>query len=137
MLWTGTVMVRRDVLAQFGGFDPMLKVGEDVLLWTRLAVQHPRLVYVRTPIATYAQGVQDSLTKRAAAEGILDQLELARRLISLASALPAPALRYCAIRRDVLSSDRSKITLLSAAFGSSGSRSRWEVRWSWVLGENG
>jgi glycosyltransferase involved in cell wall biosynthesis len=104
MLWTGTVMVRRDVLAQFGGFDPMLKVGEDVLLWTRLAVQHPRLVYVRTPIATYAQGVQDSLTKRAAAEGILDQLELARRLISLASALPAPraALLHDQARRIVL-----------------------------------
>ena len=39
-------MVRRDVLAQLGGFDPMLKVGEDIYLWARLAVQHPRLVYV-------------------------------------------------------------------------------------------
>ena len=50
MLWTGTVMVRRDVLAQFGGFDPMLKVGEDVLLWTRLAVQHPGWCMYERPL---------------------------------------------------------------------------------------
>jgi glycosyltransferase involved in cell wall biosynthesis len=103
-LWTGTVMVRRDVFAQLGGFDPMLKVGEDVFLWARLAVQYPRIVYVRTPIATYSQGIQDSLTRRAAADGILDQLELARRLIALATALPAPraALLHEQVRRIVL-----------------------------------
>ena len=60
-LWTGTVMVRRDVLAQLGGFDPMLKVGEGHYLWARLAVQHPRLVYVRTPIATYSREIRDFL----------------------------------------------------------------------------
>ena len=104
MLWTGTVMVRRDVFAQLGGFDPMLKVGEDVLLWTRLAVQHPRIVYVRTPIATYSLDIRDSLTKRAAAAGILDQLELARRLIALSMTLPAPraALLHEQTRRIIL-----------------------------------
>ena len=104
MLWTGTVMVRRDVLAQLGGFDPMLKVGEDIYLWARLAVQHPRLVYVRAPIATYSQDIRDSLTRRAAADGILDQLELARRLITLSTALPAPraALLHEQARRIIL-----------------------------------
>ena len=104
MLWTGTVMVRRDVFAQLGGFDPMLKVGEDVLLWTRLAVQHPRIVYVRTPIATYSVDIRDSLMKRAAAAGILDQLELARRLIALSRTLPAPraALLHEQARRIIL-----------------------------------
>jgi glycosyltransferase involved in cell wall biosynthesis len=104
MLWTGTVMVRRDVFAQLGGFDPMLKVGEDVLLWTRLAVQHPRIVYVRAPIATYSLDIRDSLTKRAAAAGILDQLELARRLIALSMTLPAPraALLHEQTRRIIL-----------------------------------
>ena len=104
MLWTGTVMVRRDVFAQLGGFDPMLKVGEDVYLWARLAVQHPRLVYVRTPIATYAQDDRNSLTKRAVADGILDQLELARRLIALSKALPGPraALLHEQARRIIL-----------------------------------
>ena len=103
-LWTGTVMVRRDVLAQLGGFDPMLKVGEDIYLWARLAVQHPRLVYVRTPIATYSREIRNSLTKRAAADGILDQLELARRLITLSTALPAPraALLHEQARRIIL-----------------------------------
>ena len=104
MLWTGTVMVRRDVLAQLGGFDPMLKVGEDIYLWARLAVQHPRLVYVRAPIATYSQDIRHSLTRRAAADGILDQLELARRLIALSTALPAPraALLHEQARRIIL-----------------------------------
>jgi glycosyltransferase involved in cell wall biosynthesis len=88
MLWTGTVMVRRDVLAQLGGFDPILKVGEDVYLWVRLAVQHPRLIYVRTPIAEYRVGVERSLIRQAVEHGNPDQAELARRMIAMTASLP-------------------------------------------------
>ena len=120
MLWTGTVMVRRDVFAQLGGFDPMLKVGEDVFLWARLAVQHPRIVYVRTPIATYSQDIRDSLTRRAAADWDPGPAR-ARAEVDRPGhgAARRRALRYCTSRRDVSFSARPKITLLSAAFGSS------------------
>ena len=59
---------------------------------------------MRTPIATYSLDIGHSLTKRAAAAGILDQLELARRLIYLARTLPAEraALLHRQARRIIL-----------------------------------
>jgi len=37
---TSTVLVRRDVLLELGGFDPRLRYGEDLELWLRIAAHH-------------------------------------------------------------------------------------------------
>lgn len=37
LAWIGTVMVKRELLLRLGGFEPSLRVAEDVLLWYRLA----------------------------------------------------------------------------------------------------
>lgn len=38
---TGTVLVRRDVLVEVGGFNPYLRYGEDLELWCRIAARYP------------------------------------------------------------------------------------------------
>ncbi|MGD2064688.1 MAG: glycosyltransferase, partial [Nitrospirota bacterium] len=38
---TGTVLVRRDVLVEVGGFHPYLRYGEDLELWCRIAARYP------------------------------------------------------------------------------------------------
>jgi GT2 family glycosyltransferase len=38
---TSTALVRRDVLAEVGGFDTRLRFGEDLELWLRIAARHP------------------------------------------------------------------------------------------------
>lgn len=85
-LWIGTIMVRRDALLELGGFDPALRTGEDVLLWARLAVRHPPLAYVETPIADYAYLLSGSLTERQHLPGSSIP-HLARRILALRGAL--------------------------------------------------
>jgi len=38
---TGTVLVRRHVLVEVGGFNPYLRYGEDLELWCRIAARYP------------------------------------------------------------------------------------------------
>ena len=38
---TGTVLVRRDVLVEVGGFNAYLRYGEDLELWCRIAARYP------------------------------------------------------------------------------------------------
>ena len=47
---TPTVVVRRDVLDEAGGFDPALEVCEDYALWIRIASKHP-FALVNEPLA--------------------------------------------------------------------------------------
>lgn len=47
---TPTVVVRRDVLDEAGGFDPALEVCEDYALWIRIASKHP-FTLVDEPLA--------------------------------------------------------------------------------------
>jgi hypothetical protein len=87
-IWTSTVMVRRDVLHDMGGFDPALRLGEDTDLWVRLAVGSPRLAYVERPIAVRWEQLPGSLTALAHAEGASPAAEHARRWAEMAKALP-------------------------------------------------
>jgi Glycosyl transferase family 2 len=86
-LWTGTIMVRRDVLLQLGGFDTSLPTGDDVLLWSRIAALNPPLAYVRTPIAHYRSDVAASLTQIQVRPGFVDIPYLARQLLALGTSL--------------------------------------------------
>jgi len=64
-LWIGTVMIKRRVLLEVGGFDPSLHIGEELDLWLRVAVKYPQIIYVTGPIAKYYTGIEGSLVSEA------------------------------------------------------------------------
>jgi glycosyltransferase involved in cell wall biosynthesis len=53
-VWTSTVLVRRDVLQEIGGFNPDLRIGEDYDLWLR-ASRVTRIQRIARPYALYRQ----------------------------------------------------------------------------------
>lgn len=50
--WTGTVMARRDLLLELGGFSQWLRRGQDTHMWIRLAARAD-LLFVPEPLAYY------------------------------------------------------------------------------------
>lgn len=82
-VWTGTILARRDVLTALGGFEPALRSGQDLLLWVRLALDHPRLAYAPEALAEYRVQVRDSITTSKFVGGFTTDVELAGRLISI------------------------------------------------------
>lgn len=54
LAWTGTVLVRTDLLRAVGGFDARLRKASDTDLWLRLAARTD-LVFVPTVTAVYRQ----------------------------------------------------------------------------------
>lgn len=52
VVWTSTVLVERALLAETGGFDPTLRVGEDYDLWLRASRLTP-IMRVARPCALY------------------------------------------------------------------------------------
>ncbi len=61
-LWTGAVCVQKEVLEQTGGFNPLLRLGEDFDLWIRIA-HDCKVAFVDKPLAYYNQDV--NVTYRA------------------------------------------------------------------------
>jgi glycosyltransferase involved in cell wall biosynthesis len=61
-----SVVIRKDVFVDSGGFNPKLKFGEDFDLWIRLALQQ-KIAYSNRPLAYYNQDV--SLNTRALGTG--------------------------------------------------------------------
>jgi glycosyltransferase involved in cell wall biosynthesis len=51
-VWTSTVLARRELLAQLGGFDTSLRIGEDLDLWLRASRTTP-ILRVAQPLALY------------------------------------------------------------------------------------
>jgi glycosyltransferase involved in cell wall biosynthesis len=92
-IWTGTVMIKRRILSELGGFDPTLPNGQDLDLWIRLALRHPRLAYVRTPLARYRTDVRGSLSNRKVRDGSAVNLTLARRLLATGGEVGEPRAR--------------------------------------------
>lgn len=62
--WTGTMLVRRDVLLETGLFNEEMKVGEDLDLWMRIAYRWPKFGFVARPLAVYHIDYAGSLTRR-------------------------------------------------------------------------
>ena len=52
VVWTSSVLVRRELLSRAGGFDPTLRIGEDWDLWLRLSRLTP-ILRVTRPLALY------------------------------------------------------------------------------------
>jgi glycosyltransferase involved in cell wall biosynthesis len=60
--WTGSVLLKRDILVRLGGFRAELKVGEDTELWCRVGAVS-QWGYISKPLAVYDQKTPDSLTR--------------------------------------------------------------------------
>ena len=62
--WTGTMVIKREVLRQLGMFRLELHHGEeDVDLWWRIACHWPRVGYVAKPVSVYHMDVGGSLSQ--------------------------------------------------------------------------
>lgn len=55
-LWTGSVIIRKNVFIVENGFNPKLKLGEDFDLWIRIAMKYP-IAFMKKSLAYYNQDV--------------------------------------------------------------------------------
>jgi len=55
-LWTGAVCMPRKVFDEMGGFPQGIKLGEDFLLWIRIAMKY-KVAFLNKPLAYYNQDV--------------------------------------------------------------------------------
>ena len=56
-LWTGAVCMSRGVFDDFGGFPKGIRLGEDFLLWIRVALKY-KVVFLNKPLSFYNQDVE-------------------------------------------------------------------------------
>jgi len=69
--WTGTMVIRKDILEKAGLFRPGQVRFNDDDMWFRIAYREPRLGYLSEPLAIYHINVPDSITKTYLDPGIL------------------------------------------------------------------
>lgn len=56
-LWTGAVCMPRNVFEEFGGFPKGIRLGEDFLLWIRVALKY-KVAFLNKPLSFYNQDVE-------------------------------------------------------------------------------
>lgn len=56
-LWTGAVSMPRAVFDEMGGFPKGIKLGEDFLLWIRIALKY-KVAFLNKPLSFYNQDVE-------------------------------------------------------------------------------
>ena len=59
-VWTGAVMIPRQVYDEMGGFPLGIKLGEDFLLWSKMALHYP-VAFLNEPLAWYNNDVPVNL----------------------------------------------------------------------------
>lgn len=59
-IWTGATMIPRRVMDEMGGFPLGIKLGEDFLLWARIAMQY-KVAFLNEPLAWYNNDVPATL----------------------------------------------------------------------------
>ena len=59
-VWTGATMIPRKVYDEMGGFPLGIKLGEDFLLWSKIALQYP-VAFLNEPLAWYNNDVPATL----------------------------------------------------------------------------
>lgn len=59
-VWTGAAMVPRMVFEEMGGFPLGIKLGEDFLLWSKIALRYP-VAFLNEPLAYYNNDVPATL----------------------------------------------------------------------------
>ena len=61
--WTSGITMRKKAYFTTGGFDPRLRVGEDVNLWIRVAMRYP-IGYIPEPFAVYRLDAGERITSK-------------------------------------------------------------------------
>lgn len=56
-LWTGAVCIPREVFFEMNGFPKGIKLGEDFLLWIRIALKY-KVAFLNKPLSYYNQDVE-------------------------------------------------------------------------------
>lgn len=59
-VWTGAVMTRRSIFDECGGFPLGVRLGEDFLLWAKVALRYP-VAFLDKPLAYYNNDVPAAL----------------------------------------------------------------------------
>ena len=59
-IWTGAIMIPRRVMDEMGGFPVGIKLGEDFLLWAKIAMQY-KVAFLNEPLAWYNNDVPATL----------------------------------------------------------------------------
>ena len=59
-VWTGATMIPRRVMDEMGGFPLGIKLGEDFLLWAKIAMQY-KVAFLNEPLAWYNNDVPATL----------------------------------------------------------------------------
>ena len=59
-VWTGAAMIPRKVYDEMGGFPIGIKLGEDFLLWSKIALRYP-VAFLNEPLAYYNNDVPVNL----------------------------------------------------------------------------
>lgn len=59
-IWTGAAMIPRNVYDEMGGFPLGIKLGEDFLLWSKIALRYP-VAFLNEPLAYYNNDVPGNL----------------------------------------------------------------------------
>ena len=72
--WTGTMIVKRDVLIEVGLFRPGQLRFNDEDMWWRIAYRYPEIGYIPRPLAIYHMHVPGSVTKKYEVPKSLDEL---------------------------------------------------------------
>lgn len=62
--WTGTMLIKKEVLEQAGMFDTNLHIAEDTDLWFRIACRWPQIGFVSEPLAIYHMTTAASLMQK-------------------------------------------------------------------------
>ena len=65
-LWTGAVCIPRPVFEEMNGFPKGIKLGEDFLLWIRIALRY-KVAFLNKPLSFYNQDVE------MAGRGVVDK----------------------------------------------------------------
>lgn len=58
---TQTVIIRKDVFNELGGFEPGRDISEDLDMWWRIAYRYPKVGYIAEPLAIMHLEVHDPL----------------------------------------------------------------------------
>jgi len=83
--WTGTLIIKKDVLEEAGMFTEGQPMANDIDMWWRIAYRYPKIGYNIEPLAIYHTHITESITKKHRNPEILSDLiakhlEIARSL---------------------------------------------------------
>ena len=100
--WTGTMVIRRDVLIEAGLFLPGQLRVNDMDMWFRIAFRNPRIGYTTKPLAIYHMNIPESIVRMHTHEDFIcdfvdRQLKLSSRFGKLEEFKPCAAnmLKHC------------------------------------------